>query len=94
VSLRVVAAERSAAAVVTDVEDVDAISAPGAAPIGDAELGAVGAGELHAARPMLKIANPMNGRASRVTQKAMVLLLWSRMTRGRGCGARWTSILT
>jgi hypothetical protein len=75
--------------VVTDAEDEDAISAPGAAPIGDAELGAVGVGELHATRPMLPIANAMSGREARVTQKAMVLLLWSRMTRGRGsvrCG--------
>jgi hypothetical protein len=46
--------------VVTDAEDGDAISAPGAAPIGDAGLGAVGAGELHAARPMLPMANAMN----------------------------------
>jgi hypothetical protein len=68
----VVAAESSAAAVVSDAEDAEAVPAGGGASIGDAELGAVGVGELHATRPRLPIASAMNGRDSRVTQKAIV----------------------
>ena len=67
-------------------DDTEAVTASGAASLAESELGAVGVAELHATRPRLPIASAMNSRDSRVSQKRILLLLWSRITLGPGWG--------